>query len=153
MFNDLFYSHSTFNIPIISHFSESLHFRHIQHVIKPRNIERGQKCRFFRTQYGFGSKLDLVPKSWNDLFYSHSTFKIPTNSLFSESRNFRHIQHEINPANIERELKCCCFLTHYRPGFIIDLVPKSWNDLFYSHSTLKIPIIFPFSESRHFSHV
>ena len=112
---DLLYSHSTFKIPIISPFSESRHFRHIQHVRTPRNIEQGQKCRFFLTQYRPGFKFDLVPKSWNDLFDSHSTLNIAIISSFSENRHFTHIQHAIKPRNIEQGLKVSLFSYSIEP--------------------------------------
>ena len=90
---------------MISTFSESRHFTHIRHVIKPRNIENDQKYRFFLTQYGPGFKFDLVLKSRNDSFDSHSTFKIPIISPFSQSRHFTHIQHAMKPRNIENDQK------------------------------------------------
>ena len=143
--NDLFYSHSTLKIPTISPFSESRHFRHIQHAINPEYIERGLKCCFVLTHYRSGFKINVVPKCWTYSFNSHSTLNIPFSTPFLESRHFRYIQHVIKPRNIERGLSCCVFLPEYRPRFRIDLVLNSWNDLFYSHSTFKIPSISPFS--------
>ena len=80
---------------------------------------------FFLTQYGPGFKFDLVFKSRNDSFDSHSTFKIPIISPFSESRHFTHIRHVIKPRNIKNDQKYRLFLTQYGPGFKCDLVLKS----------------------------